>query len=251
MKRWFSDLLLIAVVISVCAIPAAADYVTGVEHVGGALSTPQYTDNGISYGPFFSPFSYTRRFDGTHIVEDVQIGFLFEPTLKFDAGEEAAYRAAVERNIERIWNNQFVVVDTANNATFPALVDVITTGPAFDQLVTVRAGAGRANVTEWFLEDTAAENAHEFGHMLGLYDEYPGGAVRSPGSILSDTGLMGLGALTSTPEMFPRYYEGFLGVVSALNPGYAFRLAAVPEPSTTVLLVIGAGALLIARLRGR
>jgi PEP-CTERM motif len=100
-------------------------------------------------------------------------------------------------------------------------------------------------VQNWFVGDTASVNAHEFGHMLGLFDEYIGGAIdRYPNPTLSDTGLMGLGALSATPEMLSRYYGQYLGFISTLNPDSTFQL---PEPSTFILVSLGSGVALLVR----
>lgn len=236
--------------------PVAALYITGSEHVTDVLFTPRYTDAGITYGPFGLGLSYLRSFDGTRVTADVQINFLFDTALGFDEAERTLYRASVEANVERIWNNKFAITDTITHHTFPVVIDLTTTGPSFDQFVAVHSGSGRADALNWFVGDTASVSAHELGHMLGLFDEYIGGAVnRYPNPTLSGTGLMGFGALTTNPEMFPRYYDQYLGFVSGLNPGRTFGLsavgpAAIPEPSTIVLISSGLAAAWLARRRG-
>jgi hypothetical protein len=102
------------------------------------LFTPVDTDAGITYGPFGLGLSYLRGFDGTRVTADVQINFLFDPTLGFDETERVLYRAIIEANVERIWN-KFAVTDTAKNRAFPVVIGLTTTGPAFDQFVAVRA----------------------------------------------------------------------------------------------------------------
>jgi hypothetical protein len=221
---------------------------TGSEFVTGTLFTAQYTDAGNTFGPFATNFSYIRSFDGASVAKDVQINFVFDAALGFDVAQQAAYRATVEGNIEGIWNNKYVIVDTAKNSVFPVVVDVTTTGPRFDQSVAVHPGSGRADVQNWFVGDSASVNAHEFGHMLGLFDEYIGGSVdRYPNPTLSDAGLMGLGALSATPEMLPRYYDQYLGYISTLNPDSTFQLAQVPEPSTLILVSLGSSVALLVR----
>jgi hypothetical protein len=140
-----------------------------------------------------------------------------------------------------------VLVDSADGSTFPLRLDVTTTGPEFNQQVTVNAGSGRANMINWFVTDSASVNAHETGHMLGLFDEYIGGAVdRYPNPTLTATGLMGLGALSADPEMLPRYYGQYVDFVSSLNPDHAFALSEVPEPATLVMLSVGLAVVVMA-----
>lgn len=251
LKRLLAHSIAISSILAATAllvpISASASYITGEELVTGSIFTPQYTDAGFTYGPFGLNFSYVRSFDGASVEKDVQINFVFDAVLGYDAAQQAAYRARVEANVEGIWNNKYMIVDTSNNSVFPVVVDMTTMGPRFDQSVNVHPGFGRADALNWFVGDGASVNAHEFGHMLGLYDEYIGGGIdRYPNPTLSDTGLMGLGALLSTPEMLPRYYEQYLGYVGALNPDQTFRLDAVagrlepvPGPSTIILVSLG------------
>jgi hypothetical protein len=218
---------------------AASLYNTGSENVSGSRNTPQYTDNGKTYGPFGWNFSYTRSFDGKQLKKDVEIDFVFDADIGFNDEQKTAYRATVEKNIEGIWNNKYVIADMVNNMKFPILVDVTTSDP-FNQTVKVHKGSGRADMTNWYLSDSASVNAHEFGHMLGLFDEYIGGAVdRYPNPTLSDTGLMGLGALNPNPTMLPRYYQQYVDYISSLNSDKTFKLVAVGVPEPNSILGIG------------
>jgi hypothetical protein len=227
--------------------PAAGQnlpYNTGTEHVRGTLFTAQYVDGGQAYGPFQLDFSYTRRFEGTALTKHAEINFVFDESLGFDDAQKSAYTAAAVANIEGIWNNRFVITDTADHSTFPVAVDVATEGPTFDQTVFVHPGSARGDALNWYESYTAPIMAHEFGHMLGLFDEYIGGAIdRYPNPTLSTQGLMGLGALNADPVMLPRYYSQHLDYMIALNPGHQFVLAPVPEPEMYALMLVGLGLL--------
>jgi len=59
-----------------------------------------------------------------------------------------------------------------------------------DQDVNVKQGNGRANMTTWYSTDNGQVAAHEFGHMMGVYDEYadpavPGRTLHNDGSIMA------------------------------------------------------------------
>ena len=225
---------------TVASIPFS--YNTGFEQVTTTLFTPQYTTDLFppgTYGPFESQPSYRQSFDGTTLTKQVGIGFMFEPS--FSDAQKSAFKAAAVTNIESIWNNKFLITDTAHNRSFPLGVAVMTTGPVFDQSVNVNPGAGRTNVQNWYAVGlTPQVMAHEFGHMIGLFDEYVGGGVdKHPNPTLSNTGLMGLGALNDKPEMLPRYYQSYLDFMNVLNPGGSFALTVAPEPSTLFLVASG------------
>jgi hypothetical protein len=241
---------LVAFMSVILTSPATAAYITGSQKVSGTIATPQYGDASLldnagnpgPFGPFALNFSYIRSFDGTQLLKDVEIDFVFDAG--FTDAQKAAYTIAAETNVEGIWNNKFRILDTDSNIAFPLSVDLTTTGP-FDQTVTVHKGAGRGNALNWFEDYTAAVEAHEFGHMLGLFDEYIGGSVNQyPNPTLSNEGLMGLGALNLEPLLLPRYYEQYLDYMNTLNPGYHFTIVAVPEPPTLFLFLTGVVALL-------
>lgn len=218
---------------------AYANLNTGSENVSGNRNTPQYEHDGKTYGPYGWTFSYTRGFDGLKLYKHVEIDFEFDAELGWDDAQKAAYKAGIEAAIEGIWNNKFKIKDENTGKHYALTVDVTTTGP-FNQTVKVHKGDGRADMLNWYETDTGSINAHEFGHMLGLYDEYMGGAVdKYPNPTLSDDGLMGLGALNANPVMYERYYQQYLDYMKELNKGGTFTMVRVPAPSSAVLCVIG------------
>ncbi len=246
-----SGLTFLAIYVLASAVPASAQLTTGSEVRNGARATAAYTDNGTTYGPYGWNYKYVRGFDGTKLYKDVQIDFVFDAGLNYTAADKTAYQAAAKAGVEGVWNNKFVITDTATNTSYPITVNLTTAGP-FDQTVQVHAGTGRDDMLNWYTGSTSVANAHEFGHMLSLYDEYIGGAVNQyPNPQLSPDGLMGLGALTAGPAMYPRYYQQYLDYMNTLNAGQSFILVPTPEPGTYAFLVSGIGAGLVFRLRRR
>ena len=71
------------------------------------------------------------------------------------------------------WNKfKAVNADTAESLNISFELQSVTSGE--DNEVKVTPGEGRANAGEWFLGDTDEANtiAHEYGHLVGLQDEY-------------------------------------------------------------------------------
>jgi hypothetical protein len=246
--------LLLCAVFSLAPLGQAAPYNTGTQNVSGTRTTPQYGDTNLvdnagnrgPFGPYGWSYSYTRSFDGTRLTKDVEIKFQFDTNF---VGNQGAYISGAIAAVGGIWNNKFLIRDTANNTTFPLVFNLTTNGP-FNQTVQVHANQNREDMLNWGANSTAPTMAHEFGHMLGLYDEYIGGAVNQyPNPTLSNDGLMGLGALNANPVMYPRYYQQLLDYMNTLNPGGSFQLQAVPEPASSLLCFIAIGFLMAGRMR--
>jgi peptidoglycan hydrolase-like protein with peptidoglycan-binding domain len=100
------------------------------------------------------------------------------------------------------WNIYKAVSDTSDEV----LIDFeLTQGAGGDaNVVDVKTGSGRANAGEWFLTDDDAANTipHEYGHLIGLRDEYqvhPGDYREITGNE-PPVGESGAPADGSTPE---------------------------------------------------
>lgn len=253
MRHGRSFLTAAALLLSAAASPLSwAAYVTGSEFVNYQRSTAQYVSGGNTYGPYAWNVRYTRSFDGTRFSKDVQIGFDFDPALSFTDAQKQDYRLAAERSIEDMWNGRYYLEDLTTLTFFPLEVNVTLIGP-LDQTVLVKATQGAGDpvydMLHWYTdEDTASTQSHEFGHMLGLFDEYIGGAVNQfPDPLLSNDGLMGLGALNASPVMYERYYQQYLDYMNVLNPGGRYALIPMPEPGTLALVAIALIAVCVPR----
>ncbi|MRW92293.1 PEP-CTERM sorting domain-containing protein [Duganella sp. FT80W] len=229
------------------ASTASAALTTGSQNVSGSRTTPAYGDanlkdnagNSGPFGPYSWNYSYTRSFDGDKMVKDIQIKFSFDADLNYSDTQKSDYIKKVEAGVEGIWDNKYAIKDNATGKLIPILVDVTTDGP-FNQNVQVHAGAGRSDMLNWYVGDGASVNAHEVGHMMGLYDEYIGGAVNQyPNPTLSNDGLMGLGALNANPTMYARYYQQYYDYMKELNPDSSIILTSVPEPSELLMMSLG------------
>lgn len=111
-----------------------------------------------------------------------------------------------ESEIERVWSNRFAVV--SGDKSYPIVIDATVQGTGFKHDVIVLPGGGRrSNELTWHIMDTPQTVAHEFGHMLGLFDEYRGGATDPDGMVYNRDSIM-----TSRPvsgKTYPRHYERF------------------------------------------
>jgi PEP-CTERM motif len=142
-----------------------------------------------------------------------------------------------ESGIEQIWSTDRFGV--------PIHFNVDWVSGNYDQLVTIVSGAGRWNMRTWYTVDAAGWGdayqeevaAHEYGHMISMWDEYAGGAINPVTGLINTGGLMH----TLNGPTLNDYYAPFLGWYEDR------RAATVPEPSTIVLIAAGIGALILVK----
>ncbi len=137
-----------------------------------------------------------------------------------------------EVGIESIWSNHFAVT-LPSGLQFPIFVDAVFRGPDFHHDIIVRPGKGGSDTLNWNITDTPAVAAHEFGHILGVYDEYTGGAL-SPKTNLVDTASI----MTSNPkkgQVYARHYLDILDWFKTRTHNYNAVLSHIKENNTTMI----------------
>jgi hypothetical protein len=111
------------------------------------------------------------------------------------AAELASARTRWETGIRNKWNRRFACCD--NRAATTAAGCPEACALTFDvqwvtsnahHVVAVHRGPGRADMLNWFHDDSGNDMAHEYGHMLRNVDEYPDAAC--PGRTPVNTGTV-------------------------------------------------------------
>ncbi|HNS55460.1 MAG TPA: PEP-CTERM sorting domain-containing protein, partial [Smithellaceae bacterium] len=165
--------------------------------------------------------------------------------------------------IEGIWSTSRFNVPISFN------VDWVTTG--YDYSVNVTNSTGRWNMLNWYTigaggwGDAYQEEvaAHEYGHMIGEWDEYSGGAVDPVTKLINTGGIMHTlngGTLDYYYKDFLAWYDNKLNSVPVIEPvevvSATSSVAVVPvkparvkkvkpagvpvhEPSAILLLALG------------
>jgi hypothetical protein len=101
----------------------------------------------------------------------IRVRIRLDPDAGITATTMNSLRTAWQNGIRTIWSNRWGV-GRAGEASCPLTFEVhwVTSNP--HHIVRVRPGPARSNSGTWDTLDTGAVAAHEFGHMLGLVDEY-------------------------------------------------------------------------------
>jgi peptidoglycan hydrolase-like protein with peptidoglycan-binding domain len=108
---------------------------------------------------------YTWRIVGDEVIVTVK--------LKFTGLNRPALVAQWFSAIRSTWN-RFDAVNDATGERMAINFDPQSVSGGEDNVVEILPGSGRANAGQWYEEDPDADEtaSHEFGHMIGLEDEY-------------------------------------------------------------------------------
>jgi serralysin len=176
-------------------------------------------DNGFGWYP-----SYDLSFDGTSFRVETRVDFTGAPVA-------TSVWQGWERAIELEWG-RFRLQDSSGT-TYPINIDfrVVDDSQGEHHNVNIAPGSGRANMTNWFETSTNLTAIHEFGHMIGNFDEYSGGATyqgrTKKGTIMADSTL----PITTTYMYGIEFYaEQTTGLTfSTISVG---STSSIPTPTT-------------------
>lgn len=155
-----------------------------------------------------------RIVDGDCVLQ-ITVRIRLNPDADVTAAEIAALQAVWEPGIEARWSNRFMINRSSGDCgcpSYPVRFDVQFVNAGQHHTVRVRRGPARSNMTTWDTADDAGAASHEFGHMLGLADEYadancPNRVVATDNSIMR----------TNTGDTMNRHYQGFAVWLSNRN----------------------------------
>jgi hypothetical protein len=216
--------------------------------------------------------------DGTLTID---IAILLIPTAGVDPDVLAQRKVQWETGIEDIWSDAYEIAEGSNLYPIQVNVDWVTDPLEADYIVAVYPGSGNVTMSAWYLENPSGWGndyhdeiaAHEAGHYMGLYDEYPGGALDpampwgDPPSFPTDSIMADLGEprewhFEGILAWLSGHVTGDLSLAGSPVPQYVrnpripgFRdlkfWARIPEPTTAVLVALGVLGILTARSRRR
>ncbi len=191
-------------------------------------------------------FTWTASYDIGFVDQDLLIDV---DVFLTDDDPGSALRDIWEEGIESIWSNAFDLSDGTYFYDTVFNVDWLSTNAGADHTVYVTEGDGNVNLTHWYTGRPSGYSynrqgviaAHEFGHMIGLFDEYSGGAL-NPEELIRNNSIMGRNLSLPRTDHFDAFLEW-----AQINSGVAsLALVAdsgvdnyfVPEPSSLVILLL-------------
>jgi hypothetical protein len=151
---------------------------------------------------FIWPYGYDISWDG-HVVL-VRVAVKLIPHGGVNSLDLDRVKGPWEACIEEVWSRRYAL-KTGDGRQYPIVVDVTFNGPRYHHQVIVRPKGGRSDSLNWNLMNSPAMAAHEFGHLLGVFDEYWPGATDPDGRIIDATSIMT--SHTSGGKTYGRHYR--------------------------------------------
>ena len=143
------------------------------------------------------PYGWTSAYD-IHIT-DAEVTVTIGAQINADPGVTPAQVLRVQTvtatEFQRYWDSRFNLKDATGRAR-PLRVRLDFASAAPHLQIALHAGAGRDDLSNWFVDSQPIDRAHELGHQLGLKDEYvdataPNRATAASPGVFTDHSLMG------------------------------------------------------------
>ena len=174
-----------------------------------------------------SGFGWYAKYDIAFTDQALRIysNIYLQPISGVTSQQLDALKPGWEVGIESRWSDQYQILH-ANHYLYDILFDVTfvdTWNPTLDHhYVRVRPGPQRSNLGFWDTEDTQRVVAHEYGHSIGNYDEYIGGALDPVNPLIDTTSLMG--GTADTVVTYARHYQPVLSWLTGSYPQETLNL---------------------------
>ncbi|MFW5701773.1 MAG: hypothetical protein ACOCX7_02370 [Bacteroidota bacterium] len=163
--------------------------------------------DGVEDPPVGSSYEWTSGYDisvpeypeGSDCKVTISIKIKLDPDEGISESDLNSLKQRWATNISSVWSGKFQIclpegTEPSEGCPCPCFaveigVEWATTGQ--HHTVRVRTGPARSNMSTWDTHDVSEEGspnvaAHEFGHMMGLKDEYPDPA-NAPERVAGDT----------------------------------------------------------------
>ena len=114
-------------------------------------------------------YGMTSKYTWRILADSMQITV----KLRFTGVDSPEAIATSMAGINSVWN-RFTAVNTTSGTRYNIVFNAQQVGSGADNVVRLRPGNDRSDAENWYIGDPDLANtaAHEFGHMVGLEDEY-------------------------------------------------------------------------------
>lgn len=180
---------------------------TGAQFAGLSMPVTYYESR--ADGGYAWYVNYDLSFDGSN--------FLVNTRIDLTGANPGTTQATWEQGIERIWNGKAALQSGTDVYGIRVDVSFVDSTDAHYQ-VNVHSGYGASNMLDWYLQTDWGPSyqdelaAHEYGHMIGMFDQYAGGATYG-GQTQTGTIMADLGGTVTLDSFFSidRYAEQLTG----------------------------------------
>jgi hypothetical protein len=184
-----------------------------IETVAGRITA----ENGFAW-----PYGYDINWDGRHVLVGVAVKLI--PHAGMTSLDLERIKRQWEAGIEGIWSRRYAVKN-ADGGRYPIVIDVTFDARRFHHQVIVRPRGGRSDALNWNIMNPPAMAAHEFGHLLGVFDEYWPGATNPEGRVVDAKSIMT--SNVSSGKTYERHYQRILAWFIGKNGSNGVELVSI------------------------
>jgi len=151
------------------------------------------TSQALSDSPYGWNSAYSLEISGVNVNITVRVEINPDPGVT-DAEIERT-QENTRREFRRYFDQRFTLQNSDGNS-YLLHVDIEYVDSGGDLVINLHAGAGRDNLSNWFVDSNPITRAHEVGHQIGLLDEYvdpaaPNRATNASPGVQNDNSIMG------------------------------------------------------------
>jgi len=175
--------------------------------LGSAAAGAETVCGRESSGAFSWGYCFDAQFADAEARITVKVNLI--PASGISRSEFDRARKGWERGVDQVWNRRFALV-TPDGRRYPIVISLVQGNLAVHYEVVVRPQWKQTDLLNWSLQDSPLKAAHEFGHMLGAFDEYRRGATGPAGGGGGDSIMGNRSAGTAYPRHLEKVRQWFL-----------------------------------------
>jgi hypothetical protein len=202
---WKNVVLFLGFLMVLC--PPRFSFSSSAPRSGHNLDIPRETVSGRidAQNGYSWRYGYSVELKEGLLLVDVDVNLI--PMGSVSGFDVERVRPGWEACVEQVWSRQFAL-ETSHGHSYPIIIDMRFTVSSPFHKVLVRPGGGGDDALNWKIWSDPELIAHEFGHLLGVYDEYKSGGTDPEGAKEDKTSIM---TLNPTPQCrtYARHYLRF------------------------------------------